>query len=121
MNAPANFKRNAAQRRQDKIVERNYRKWLSPFALCVKCLCPANDLAHIRGYAQGFIKPPPWHTVTLCRAHHTAQETDREFFVPLTVEEAQGEAANLFNAWEVAQDADLWLQRLVEFHGRLAQ
>ena len=121
MNAPANIKRNAAQRRKDKLIEVKYREWVDPFALCVKCLAQANDLAHIRGHAQGFMKPPPWHTVPLCRTHHTIQEVDRDFFAPLTVEEAHAEAVNMFNAWEVAQDADLWLQRLIDFHGKISR
>lgn len=122
MNAPRIIpKANAATRQHWKRIEADYREWIAPFSLCVKYLCPADDLAHIRGYAQGYLKPPPWHTVPLSRQAHDEQETDRDYFYPLTVKEAQDEAEHLFNAWEINQDADEWLRRLTAFHGKITQ
>ena len=74
------MKRNAATRRRDKEVEAAYREWIAPAAYCVVCGDVNCELAHIRGPAQGYMKPPPWHTLPLCRSCHTAQETNRDFF-----------------------------------------
>ena len=121
MNVQPNFKsgRNSSQRRKDKRIEADYRAWIAPFALCVKCLAPAVDLCHVRGHAQGYMKPRPEHTWPGCRSCHTLQETDRQFFSPLTIAEVCGYTEGLFNAWEIAQDADLWLSRVHELHMKL--
>ncbi len=114
-----NFKagRSLKSRRRDKVIEAGYRKWIGNDAPCVKCWGLAVDLIHLRGYAQGNIKPPPWHTLTSCRSCHVLQETNREFFAPLSIGEAQDAAADIFNAYEIAQDKGLWLERVTALHG----
>lgn len=116
------MKRNAATRRKDKAVERGYRAFIAPMAFCVCCgpSVRAVDLAHIRGHAQGYMKPDPCHTLPLCRLCHERQETNRAFFAPLTVQEIRAEAECLFYEWEVKDDAAGWLATLTDIHEILA-
>ena len=116
------MKRNAATRRRDRAIERAYRAFIEPMAFCVCCgpSVPAVDLAHIRGHAQGYMKPPPWHTLPLCRRCHDMQETNRQFWTPFSVSEAQWEAENLFYFWEVRNDPAAWLATLTNIHEALA-
>ena len=111
--------RNAKSRKKDKRIEDDYRAWIAPFALCVKCLAPAVDLCHVRPHGQGYMKPEPEKTVPMCRSCHTAQEVDREFFAPLSVDEVHKLSKPIFNAWAIAQDADLWLSLVHDLHMRL--
>jgi hypothetical protein len=62
------------------------------------------------------MKPAPEHTFPGCRRCHELQETDREFFAPLTIEEVCEYTTKIFNAWAIAQDADLWLSRVHDLH-----
>lgn len=110
--------RNAQQRKRDKQIEAAYRAWISDFALCVKCLSPAVDLMHIRGYAQGYMKPPPEHTAPGCRRCHERQETNRDWWSPLTVEEAQAEGEKLFGKWKTQCPVEYQAQ-LIRFHESL--
>ena len=114
------MKRNASTRRSDRPILSGYGRWMQSAAYCVKCMSMHDlQLAHIRGYAQGYIKPPPEHTVPLCFTCHKAQESDRTFWRPLSVQEAQDQAAAMFKAYEVAADIGMWSGELATFHDML--
>ena len=113
-------KRTKAVRHAEKTTEGSYRQWIAPLASCVATgRTDGLDLVHIRHFTGAAMKPVPEHSLPLCRALHTIQETNRLFFPSIGIANPTAEAGELFAIWRDTRNAEWWLARLKELQRRV--
>lgn len=114
------MKRNAATRRAEKVIERDYREWAAPMAHCVATGRVDGDWCHLRWFTGAGIKPMPCHMLPLCRELHRIQETDRSFFEFIGIRYPFAHAEQLFEIYE-RRDATGWAIRLGEIQDMVSR